>query len=409
MNVRHLDVVTAASLALAASAESSTDLRCCAFERVSRRTRASVAPNAHCRGLQGAAACGQPDERHRLVRQCAVESDEFCPWGSHVSGSRLITLSSASGTRTRRAYTRGLTRWWRPSMADECGGCHAVGHVEHMQLVTERANVSEGVAMGHEDGHTSPSRRDFLKGVGTAGAGLIAGSVGGSVATPGAEAAAVPPAVHGRRYPGDRGAPGSSVDFGRMFPSLPPFADATDAVRGALLEIGMPGGIMDAGDDLGAGPKALITDPTVNGNPTSTNPYGTNPDNPTMTAGSTFVGQFTDHDITFDQTSQLGVPQNPLISPNSSTPALDLDSVFSGGPGMRPDLYVSNADGSVGPKLKIGTGGVHEGVARLASGDGTYTALLGDPRNDENVIIAGLHCGHILFATGCSISWEASI
>ena len=71
-----------------------------------------------------------------------------------------------------------------------------------------------------------------------------------------------------------------------------------------------------------------------------------------MTAGSTFVGQFIDHDITFDQTSQLGVPQNPLTSPNTRTPALDLDSVFGGGPGMRPDLYVSNADGSVGPKLK---------------------------------------------------------
>ena len=116
-----------------------------------------------------------------------------------------------------------------------------------------------------------------------------------------------------------------------------------------------------------------------------------------MTAGSTFVGQFTDHDITFDQTSQLGVPQNPLISPNTRTPALDLDSVFGGGPGMRPDLYVANPDGSVGPKLKIGTGGVHEDVPRVANGDGTYSALLGDPRNDENVIIAGLHCGHLLF------------
>ena len=73
----------------------------------------------------------------------------------------------------------------------------------------------------------------------------------------------------------------------------------------------MQGGIMDAHDDLAAGPKALIVDPTVNGNPTATNPYGTNPDNPTMTAGSTFVGQFTDHDITFDQTSQLGVTAKP--------------------------------------------------------------------------------------------------
>jgi hypothetical protein len=182
-----------------------------------------------------------------------------------------------------------------------------------------------------------------------------------------------------------------------MFPNLPPFADATDAVRAALLEVGQPGGLLDAQDDLAAGPTSLIVDPTVNGNPTSTNPYGTNPDNPTMTAGSTFVGQFTDHDITFDQTSQLGVPQNPLTSPNTRTPALDLDSVFGGGPGLRPDLYVANPDGTVGPKLKIGFGGVHEDVPRVANGDGTYSALLGDPRNDENVIIAGMHCAHILF------------
>jgi hypothetical protein len=114
------------------------------------------------------------------------------------------------------------------------------------------------------------------------------------------------------------------VDFGRLFPSLPPFAEATDKVRAALLEVGAQGGIMDARDQLAAGPKALIVDPTVNGNSTATNPYGTNPDNTTMTAGSTFVGQFTDHDITFDQTSQLGVTQNPLISPNTRTPVNDV-------------------------------------------------------------------------------------
>jgi Animal haem peroxidase/TAT (twin-arginine translocation) pathway signal sequence len=245
-----------------------------------------------------------------------------------------------------------------------------------------------------------PSRRDFLKGLGATGAGLVAGTVGAgaSIATPQAEGATPPaPASPGTYASGRAGAPPSSVDFGRIFPGLPPFAEANDTVRAALLEVGMPGGIMDAGDQLAAGPKALIVDPTVNGNPTSSNPYGTNPDNPTMTAGSTFVGQFTDHDITFDQTSQLGVPQNPLLSPNTRTPALDLDSVFGGGPGLRPDLYVENPDGSVGPKLKLGTGGVHEDVPRVANGDGTYTALLGDPRNDENVIIAGLHCGHIMF------------
>ena len=242
-------------------------------------------------------------------------------------------------------------------------------------------------------GH-DPSRRKFLAGLGVTAAGVAASSVGGvsSVAamTGTATGAISPPGGHA-------GVPSDSGSFGRMFPSLPPFADANDTVRGALVELGKPGGILDAHDDLSAGPKRLITDASVNGNPTAADPYGTNPDNPTMTAGSTFIGQFTDHDITFDQTSQLGVPQDPLASPNTRTPALDLDSVFGGGPGRRPDLYVSNPDGTVGPKLKIGTGGVHEDVPRVANGDGTYGAFLGDPRNDENVVIAGLHCAHILF------------
>jgi hypothetical protein len=33
-----------------------------------------------------------------------------------------------------------------------------------------------------------------------------------------------------------------------------------------------------------------------------------NPNNPTHTAGTTFFGQFLDHDITFDASSPLGVP-----------------------------------------------------------------------------------------------------
>src|SRR5204863_8369538 len=99
------------------------------------------------------------------------------------------------------------------------------------------------------------------------------------------------------------------------------------------------------------------------------------------TAGAAFVRQLTDPHIPFDQTSKLGVKQNPLTSPNTRTPALDLDSVFGGGPGTRPDLYVPNPDGSVGPQLQIGSGGVHEDVPRVANGDGTYSAILGDPRN----------------------------
>jgi hypothetical protein len=244
--------------------------------------------------------------------------------------------------------------------------------------------------MSNDKRTPGPSRRQFLVGLGVTGAGMVATAAGAAPLLSGVASAAVEPRL-------GPGTPVSAQLFGRMFAALPPFAAATDTARAALLEVGQPGGIMDALDDLAAGPKALIVDPTVNGNPTATDLYGTNPDNPTMTAGSTFIGQFTDHDITFDQTSQLGVPQNPLVSPNTRTPALDLDSVFGGGPGLRPDLYVANSDGSVGPKLQLGTGGVHEDVLRVANGDGTYTAVLGDPRNDENVMVAGLHCAHILF------------
>src|SRR5207247_4702702 len=48
--------------------------------------------------------------------------------------------------------------------------------------------------------------------------------------------------------------PALTGHFGRMFRNLPPFAPPTNAVRDALMELGRPGGIMDANDDLAAGP-----------------------------------------------------------------------------------------------------------------------------------------------------------
>ena len=43
--------------------------------------------------------------------------------------------------------------------------------------------------------------------------------------------------------------------------------------------------------------------------------------------------------MTFDTTSQLGVPTRPERSPNARTPALDLDSVYGRGPTEDPQLY----------------------------------------------------------------------
>src|SRR5947207_14620915 len=98
------------------------------------------------------------------------------------------------------------------------------------------------------------------------------------------------------------------------------------------MELGSPGGIMDANDDLAAGPVALIADPNL---------QLINRNNPTHTAGVTFFGQFLDHDMTFDQRSRLGFPTQPIISPNARTPFYDLDSVYAGGPSGNSAVYDS--------------------------------------------------------------------
>jgi heme peroxidase len=168
--------------------------------------------------------------------------------------------------------------------------------------------------------------------------------------------------------------------FGRMF-DLPPFAQATDAVRTALLELGKPGGIMDANDNLAAGPEALIVDPTLSAK---------NRNNPTHTAGTTFMGQFLDHDMTFDEKSPLGRPKAPGSSPNSRTPAFDLDAVYGGGPAASPELY----DPKDPVKFRVETGGLFEDLPRDPATD---VAIIADRRNDENLVLAGMHAAFLLF------------
>ena len=172
--------------------------------------------------------------------------------------------------------------------------------------------------------------------------------------------------------------------FGKIFPNLPPFASAQQPNLGrvidAIRDIGEFGHFMDAKDALGRGPIELITDPAASAN---------NQNNPNHTAGTTFLGQFIDHDMTFDSTSQLAVPTNPETSPNNRTPALDLDSLYGGGRTVNPELY-STSDIA---KLRIESGGRFEDVPRRAD----RTAIIADPRNDENVVISGLQAAFILF------------
>ena len=214
------------------------------------------------------------------------------------------------------------------------------------------------------------SRRGFL---------VRAGIGAGAVAAGGGISGTLAPAVLGAPAR-SRFVTTDAQHFGRIFPNLSAFAPANSGVTKNLLALGAQGGLLDAQDQLSAGPVALITNPALSVN---------NPDNPTHTAGTTFVGQFIDHDVTFDTSSTLGVPTEPLTSPNGRTPSLDLDSVYGGGPVASPALYDPQHPG----KLLIGSGGIFEDLPRMSDG----TAIVGDPRNDENMMIAGLHCAFILF------------
>jgi hypothetical protein len=168
--------------------------------------------------------------------------------------------------------------------------------------------------------------------------------------------------------------------FGRLFRNLPPFAQPSERITAALLELGKPGGIMDAKDALDRGPVDLIVDPALSAN---------NPNNPNHSAGVTFVGQFMDHDMTFDANSRLGVATPVRRSRNLRDPSFNLDTVYGSGPIGSLKLY----DPADRIKFRVESGGLFEDVPRNAD----HTAIIGDPRNDENMMISGLQAAFLLF------------
>jgi len=213
------------------------------------------------------------------------------------------------------------------------------------------------------------SRRGFL---GRVGVGAVAvGTTGGFGAGIGTAAPKAPASRH----------VGTAQHFGRIFERMAPFvAPGQRGLEAALVDIGSPGGILDAHDELDRGPADLITDLSLSAH---------NPNNPRHTAGTTFFGQFMDHDMTFDTGSPLGKPTSPELSPNGRTPSFDLDSVYGAGPVGSPQLY----DPADRAKLKVESGGLFEDVPRMADG----TAIIGDPRNDEHVVIAGMQAAFLKF------------
>lgn len=165
--------------------------------------------------------------------------------------------------------------------------------------------------------------------------------------------------------------------FGRMFPGLPPLK-ASDKALEAL--------------------AAAMKDPAAN--PASG-------DNLKIPAGYTYLGQFVDHDITLDLTSLSERVSDPLAVENFRTPGLDLDSVYGLGPGPDVELYERSGTPPFGltGKLLVGTASASpdQNGAVIASMPNDLErgrhgfALIGDHRNDENLLVAQTHLAFIKF------------
>lgn len=116
-------------------------------------------------------------------------------------------------------------------------------------------------------------------------------------------------------------------------------------------------------------------------------------DHPDLPAGYTYFGQLVDHDLSFDPVSSLQLGNDPAEVEDFRTPRFDLDMLYGGGPLDMPYLYAQDGR-SRGELLLLGDSRAHfgpglatEDLPRNADG----RALIGDPRNDENAILAQLH------------------
>jgi Animal haem peroxidase len=158
--------------------------------------------------------------------------------------------------------------------------------------------------------------------------------------------------------------------FGRIFRALPP-ADfgKTDAQSlAALQELAQ---VMTA--------KADPADPKD----------GPDSEESGIPAAFTYFGQFIDHDLTFDPASSLQKQNDPDALVDFRTPQFDLDNLYGRGPDDQPYLYKNDGKTFVLGKRLTGAPQVNSGTHDLQrNGETPARALIGDPRNDENVIVS---------------------
>ena len=122
-------------------------------------------------------------------------------------------------------------------------------------------------------------------------------------------------------------------------------------------------------------------------------------DNAKIPSGYTYLGQFVDHDITFDPQSKLEKDNDPDALIDFRTPRFDLDCLYGSGPDDDPFMYEWSSPSNRGVKLLVGrnptAGGAfdRDDLPRNRQG----RALIGDPRNDENIIVSQLQLLFIRF------------
>ncbi|MFK7836452.1 MAG: heme peroxidase family protein [Sulfitobacter sp.] len=168
---------------------------------------------------------------------------------------------------------------------------------------------------------------------------------------------------------------GDPGKFGRMFGHLPPLV-VPDA---PLLKLA----------------EAMVED----------TPKNPSLDNPQLPAGFTYFGQFVDHDITLDTTPLAQQKADPMATENFRTPALDLDSVYGQGRAIDPHLYARRTNSPYGPsnKFLVGTASPSpgQGIDDLLPNDlprnSVGRALIGDERNDENLVVSQTHLAFLKF------------
>lgn len=178
----------------------------------------------------------------------------------------------------------------------------------------------------------------------------------------------------------DGPAPRTAMCFGTMFPSLSPFHYSDQAAA-----------------DLAATMQNPTPDaPGVN--------RGTRDDSATLPAEFTYMGQFIDHNLDFDQTPQPSANVNAGSLTNFESFRFDLNNVFGGGPTVDPQLYASDhshllVSGTLGTPQADGFPTVtgNGGVFDLARNPANGQAILVEPRDDENQILSQISAAFVAF------------